>query len=51
MGADFYESEAQREALVAAGGVPIGIGAGTVLNRVIIDKNGRIGENVKIINK
>lgn len=51
MGADFYESDAQREALVAAGGVPIGIGAGTVLNRVIIDKNGRIGENVKIINK
>ena len=51
MGSDYYESDAQREALVAAGGVPMGIGAGTTLRNAIIDKNARIAENVQIVNK
>eukprot|EP00197_Chlamydomonas_leiostraca_P013005 CAMPEP_0202865908 /NCGR_PEP_ID=MMETSP1391-20130828/6669_1 /ASSEMBLY_ACC=CAM_ASM_000867 /TAXON_ID=1034604 /ORGANISM="Chlamydomonas leiostraca, Strain SAG 11-49" /LENGTH=514 /DNA_ID=CAMNT_0049545799 /DNA_START=33 /DNA_END=1577 /DNA_ORIENTATION=- len=51
MGADFYESDDQRAALLASGGVPIGIGAGSVITNAIIDKNARIGKNVKIINK
>lgn len=51
MGADYYESDAQREALVAAGGVPMGIGANSVLRNVIVDKNARIADNVQITNK
>lgn len=50
MGADYYESDDQRAALLAAGKVPIGIGAGSHLRKVIVDKNARIGENCKIIN-
>lgn len=51
MGCDYYESDAQREALIKAGGVPMGIGAGSTLRNAIIDKNARIGDNVQIINK
>ena len=50
MGADSYESEEQRAALLAEGKVPIGIGEGTVIKNAIIDKNARIGKNCKIIN-
>ncbi|CAL1386172.1 unnamed protein product [Linum trigynum] len=32
-------------------GVPIGIGDGTLMRKAIVDKNARIGKNVKIINK
>lgn len=51
MGCDYYESDAQRAALMEAGGVPMGIGAGSTLRNVIVDKNARIGDNVQIINK
>jgi len=51
MGADYYESDEQRAALEAAGKVPIGIGAGSHLHNVIVDKNARIGKNCKITNK
>jgi glucose-1-phosphate adenylyltransferase len=43
MGADFYEDDAQRDAVSAAGGVPVGVGPGAVVERAIIDKNARIG--------
>ena len=51
MGADYYESEEQVAATIAAGGVPIGIGENTVISNAIVDKNARIGKNVKIVNK
>ncbi len=51
MGADYYQSESERTADLDAGVVPIGIGAGSVMRNVILDKNARIGRNVKIINK
>eukprot|EP00892_Ulva_mutabilis_P009340 jgi/Ulvmu1/6779/UM030_0117.1 len=51
MGADFYESDAEREALLARGEVPIGVGDGTVIRNAIIDKNARIGKNVTICNR
>eukprot|EP00955_Chlamydomonas_euryale_P064566 359014-Chlamydomonas_euryale.AAC.4 len=51
MGADYYESDEQMAKVVAKGGVPIGIGAGTLIRNAIIDKNARIGQNVQIINK
>ena len=51
MGADYFESAEQRAQLVAAGQVPMGVGAGSKLRRVILDKNARIGENVEITNR
>lgn len=51
MGADSSESERQRAALRAQGGVPLGIGAGSQVTHAILDKNVRIGRNVQLINK
>jgi glucose-1-phosphate adenylyltransferase len=51
MGCDYYESDSQRRAIIEAGGVPMGIGSGSTLRNVIVDKNARIGDNVQIINK
>ncbi len=51
MGADLYEAFAERQSDIQQGGVPLGIGAETTIRRAIIDKNARIGRNVKIINK
>jgi glucose-1-phosphate adenylyltransferase len=50
IGADYYESEEQRAELLAAGKVPIGIGANTQISNAIVDKNGRIGKNCVIKN-
>jgi glucose-1-phosphate adenylyltransferase len=50
MGADYYESEAVREKNRAQGIPHVGIGAGSVIEHAIIDKNARIGENVRITN-
>jgi len=44
LGADFYEEE------TGANSIPLGIGRNTVLNRVIVDKNARIGDNVQLVN-
>ncbi|KAL5972337.1 Glucose-1-phosphate adenylyltransferase small subunit, chloroplastic/amyloplastic [Asimina triloba] len=51
MGADYYETDADRRFLAAKGSVPIGIGKNSHIKRAIIDKNARIGDNVKIINQ
>ncbi|MGE4357650.1 MAG: glucose-1-phosphate adenylyltransferase [Candidatus Omnitrophota bacterium] len=45
MGADYYEPKDSKEA------IPIGIGEGSVLEKVIVDKNARIGRKVIIRNK
>jgi glucose-1-phosphate adenylyltransferase len=45
MGADFYESESQRDGRAA-----VGIGKGSVIEGAILDKNCRVGENVRIVN-
>ncbi|KAL1537191.1 glucose-1-phosphate adenylyltransferase [Salvia divinorum] len=50
MGADYYETDTDRRNLSAKGGIPIGIGKNSHIKRAIIDKNARIGEDVKIIN-
>ncbi|PWA50974.1 glucose-1-phosphate adenylyltransferase, nucleotide-diphospho-sugar transferase [Artemisia annua] len=50
MGADYYETDADRRHLAAKGGVAIGIGKNTHIKRAIIDKNARIGDDVKIVN-
>ncbi|KVH96687.1 ADP-glucose pyrophosphorylase, conserved site-containing protein [Cynara cardunculus var. scolymus] len=51
MGADYYETDTDRRLLEAKGGVSIGIGKNTHIRRAIIDKNARIGDDVKILNK
>ena len=44
LGADFYEEE------VAATNVALGIGRDVVLDRVIVDKNARIADGVRLVN-
>jgi glucose-1-phosphate adenylyltransferase len=51
MGSDFYEMAEEREAKINKGSLPLGIGSGSTIRRAIIDKNARIGSNVKIVNK
>ena len=51
MGADLYQPFAEREDDCFNNQVPLGIGADTTVRRAIIDKNARIGCNVRIINK
>jgi glucose-1-phosphate adenylyltransferase len=51
MGADYYQTEIERTEDLTMKTPPVGIGAGTVIRNAIIDKNARIGRNVKIINK
>jgi glucose-1-phosphate adenylyltransferase len=51
MGSDFYESPQERLQTVESGKVPLGIGANTIIQRAIIDKNTRIGRNVRMVNQ
>ncbi|CAD5945923.1 Glucose-1-phosphate adenylyltransferase [Planktothrix tepida] len=51
MGSDFYQPFSERQSGLQEGGVPLGIGSNTLIRKAIVDKNARIGRNVKIINK
>jgi glucose-1-phosphate adenylyltransferase len=51
MGADYYESPAQREEHAEHGTIPLGVGAHTTIRKAIIDKNARIGRHVRIVNQ
>jgi glucose-1-phosphate adenylyltransferase len=51
MGADYFESYEERQAVRARGGTPVGVGEGTTVRGAILDKNVRIGSNVTIVNK
>jgi glucose-1-phosphate adenylyltransferase len=44
LGADFYEEE------TGATSISLGVGRDTMLDRVIVDKNARIGDNVRLVN-
>jgi glucose-1-phosphate adenylyltransferase len=49
IGADYYESEGGAP---ASDGVPrLGVGRNVVLDRVIVDKNARIGDDVRLVNE
>jgi glucose-1-phosphate adenylyltransferase len=50
MGHDFFQEPDQIAADRRAGRPPMGIGEGTVIERAIVDKNCRIGRNVRIVN-
>jgi len=45
LGADFYEED------TAANAIPLGIGRDVILDRVIVDKNARIGDGVRLVNE
>ncbi len=47
LGADFYEAD---EEASGDSSVPLGIGQDSVLDRVIVDKNARIGRGVRLVN-
>lgn len=51
MGADFYEAPDDIAHHLANGNPPLGIGEGTHIEGAIIDKNCRIGRNVRIVNE
>ncbi|MBV9121729.1 MAG: glucose-1-phosphate adenylyltransferase [Planctomycetes bacterium] len=50
LGANFYETDAERQANREQGQPDVGVGEGSVLERVILDKNCRIGRGVQIVN-
>jgi len=51
MGADFYEGLDTIAVHRANGEPPLGVGEGTYIDGAIIDKNCRIGRNVRIVNE
>ena len=51
MGSDFYESLDEIRANLAEARPHIGIGPNTVINSAIVDKNVRIGSDVRLINR
>jgi glucose-1-phosphate adenylyltransferase len=50
MGSDYYQTIEDMRADIDAGIPRIGIGEDTVIRRAIIDKNTRIGANVRLVN-
>ena len=51
MGNDRYETETDREASLARGIPPLGIGDDSIVRRAILDKDVRVGRNVQIVNE
>ncbi len=51
IGADHYETLDEMAATEARGVPPVGIGADTVIENAIIDKNARVGRGVRIVNE
>lgn len=45
----FHQTDADKSFLIAKGSVPIGIGMNSHIKRAIIDKNARIGDDVKVV--
>src|SRR6476661_7330773 len=51
MGSDFFESIEEINADIKNGVPHLGIGSNTLIRRAIIDKNVRIGQNVRLLNE
>ncbi len=51
MGADYYQTLEDMQADRAAGRPWIGVGEGTIIRRAIVDKNSRIGADVRLLNE
>ena len=50
MGSDFYETVGEMEEKASEGVPPLGVGKNCHIRKAILDKNVRIGDNVKILN-
>ncbi|MBD3426514.1 MAG: glucose-1-phosphate adenylyltransferase [Candidatus Omnitrophica bacterium] len=50
MGCDYYETVEEIEERASRGMPPLGVGKDCIIKKAILDKNVRIGDNVKIIN-
>lgn len=51
LGADRYETLEEIERAAGRGRPPLGIGENSVIENAIVDKNARIGRNVKVLNE
>ena len=51
MGSDYFESLAEIGNDIAIGKPHLGIGENSLIRRAILDKNVRIGKNVKLLNQ
>ncbi|HEY8413454.1 MAG TPA: glucose-1-phosphate adenylyltransferase [Pyrinomonadaceae bacterium] len=51
MGADIYQTFEEMRSDLSKGLPRVGVGAGTVIKRAIIDKNARIGSNARLLNE
>jgi glucose-1-phosphate adenylyltransferase len=51
MGVDWYEQPDDLRRNQAEGIVNLGVGAGSVIERAIVDKGARIGKNVRVVNE
>lgn len=51
LGADYYETLDEIARSASRGLPPLGIGEGSLVERAIVDKNARIGSNVRIVNQ
>ncbi len=51
MGADFYQTKEELDIERSSGSPNIGIGRNVVIENAIIDKNARIGDNVRLVNE
>jgi glucose-1-phosphate adenylyltransferase len=51
LGADDYETEAEAARAAREGKPPVGIGPGAVVEGAIVDKNARVGRDVRIVNE
>ena len=51
MGADYFESFEDIQSNISRSKPHIGIGGNSLIRRAIIDKNARIGKNVRLVNK
>lgn len=51
MGADYYDSDEQKEEDIPSDAPPLGIGSRSIVKNAIVDKNARIGSDVRILNE
>jgi glucose-1-phosphate adenylyltransferase len=51
LGADYYETLEELEQATLRGVPPVGVGDGSVIDGAILDKNVRVGRDVRILNE
>ena len=51
MGADYYDSAEQKQEDIPPNAPPLGVGSRSIIKNAIVDKNARIGSDVRILNE